>query len=181
MSNDYLHVWGEDELDTLLQQGVDGTEPGRKVLEEFAVVADASEKGAGLLGVLGHGHLGEGGNLVGVRANAGGGDGVSQEIGVGGAELGLGGGKFEVVLSKAFEEGSDVGNVSGGVRIENDDVVQVGGDAFEVLDDLVDDFNEPARRGVATLRHDEPLEEAGGGAERGEGDGVFVDGDLVER
>ena len=39
----------------------------------------------------------------------------------------------------------------------------------------------PTGRGVATLRHDEPLEESGWGAEGGEGYGVLVDGDSVER
>ena len=106
---------------------------------------------------------------------------MSQEIGVGGAKLGLGGGKFEVVLPKAFGERVDVGVVSRGVGVEDDDVVEVGGDAFEVFDDLADDLDEPPGRRVATLRHDEPLEEAGGGAEGGEWYGDLVDVYLVER
>ena len=71
--------------------------------------------------------------------------------------------------------------MSRGVGIEDDDVVEEGGDAFEVFDDLVDDLDQPPGRGVAALRHDEPLEELGGGAEGGEWYGVLVDGYLVER
>ena len=67
------------------------------------------------------------------------------------------------------------------VGVEHDDVVKVGGDAFEVFDDLVDDLDEPPGRGIAALRHDEPFEKSGGCGERGEGDGVLIDGDLVER
>ena len=80
---------------------------------------------------------------------------MSQEIGVVGAKLGLGGGKFEVVPPQAFEEGADVSDMSRGVGIEDDDVVEVGGDAIEVFDDLVDDLDKPPGRGVATLRHDD--------------------------
>ena len=60
----------------------------------------------------GHGHKGESGDLVGVRANAGRGNGVSQEIGVGGAKFSFGGGNLEVVLAKAFEEGAYVVDMS---------------------------------------------------------------------
>lgn len=66
------------------------------------------------------------GDLVGVRANARGGDGVSQKINVGGAMLGFGGGKFEVFLSKAFEEGVDYVDVGRGVGVEVYDVVELG-------------------------------------------------------
>ena len=54
---------------------------------------------------------------------------MPQEIGVGGTKLGLGGEKFEVVLPKAFEEGEDVGDVSRGVGVEDDDIVEVASDA----------------------------------------------------
>ena len=67
------------------------------------------------------------------------------------------------------------------VGVEHDDVVKVGGDAFEVFDDLVDDLDEPPGRGTAALRHDEPFEKPRGCAERGEGDVVLIGGDLVER
>ena len=47
-----------------------------------------------MLGCFGYGHFGESGDLVGVGANAGRGDGVSQQISVGGAEFGFGRAKF---------------------------------------------------------------------------------------
>lgn len=103
----------------------------------------------------------ERGDLVNVRANAGGGDDVSQEIGVCGAKLDLGGGKFELVIPKAFDKGADVGDVGHGVGIEDHDVVKVGRHAIEVLDDLADDLHKPPGRGVAILRHDEPLGRVG--------------------
>ena len=93
---------------------------------------------------------------------------MSREIGVGRAKLGLGGGKFNVVLPEVFEEEADVSDMSRGVGVEDDDVVKAGGDAVEVFDDLVDDLDKPPGRGVAALRHDEPLKESGGGAEGGE-------------
>ena len=92
---------------------------------------------------------------------------MSKEIGVGGAKLNLGGGKFEVLFPKAFEKETDVGDVSRGVGVEDGDAIEVGGNAIKVFDDLVDDLDEPPGRGVATLKHDKPLEESGGGAEGG--------------
>ena len=80
------------------------------------------------------------------------------------------------MLSKALEEGADVVDVGNGLGVENYDVVQVGGYVVEALDDLVDDLDEPARRGAAALRHDGPLEESGRGAKSGEGGGIFADG-----
>lgn len=46
---------------------------------------------------------------------------------------------------------------------------------------LVSGVVEPAGRGAAALRHDEPLEGSGRAAESGEGYGAHVDGDLVRR
>lgn len=70
-------------------------------------------------------------------------DGVSQEIGVGDVKVGLGGGMFEVVLSEVFEEDQDVVDVKSGVEIDHDDVIEVGGIPFKVIDDLVDDLSTP--------------------------------------
>ena len=56
--------------------------------------------------------------------------------------------------------------MSRGVGVENYDVVEVGRYTVKVFDDLVDDLDEPSRRGAASLRHDEPLEESGRRAER---------------
>ena len=68
---------------------------------------------------------------------------MSQEIGVGGAKLGLCRGAFEVVITQAFKGGADVSDMSRGVEVEDDDVVGVGGDVVEVFDDLVDDIDKP--------------------------------------
>ena len=69
---------------------------------------------------------------------------------------------------------------SGRGGVEDDDVVEVCGDAFQAFDDLVDDLDEPAGGGAAALRRYKPFEEPVGGAERRQWDGVLVDGDLVE-
>lgn len=66
---------------------------------------------------------------------------MSQEIGVGGTKCGLGGRKFDVVLSEALEEGPEVVDVGSGVRVE--DVVEIGGNAFMVFDDRINDLDEP--------------------------------------
>ena len=65
-------------------------------------------------------------------------------------------GEFDILLSQAFEEGPDVGDVGRGVVVENHDVVEVGGYAIKVLGALADQLDEPDGRGAATLRHDEP-------------------------
>ena len=64
-------------LTPCFEEGVDGAEPGGHVGDEFAVLANAVEEGTELFDVGGHRHFGEGGDLVGVRANASGGKGVS--------------------------------------------------------------------------------------------------------
>ena len=120
--------------------------------------------------VGGHGHLCEGGDLIGVGA----------EVGSGGGNFGFGGGKFKAVFAQAFEKGSDVGGVVGRGGIEDDDVVEVCGDPLQAFDDLVDDLDEPAGGGAAALRHYKPSEEPVGGAERLQWDGVLVDRDLVK-
>lgn len=84
-----------------------------------------------LLDVFGHGHVVECDDLEGVKANAGGGDGVSQELYLRGANLGFGGRKIEVVPPQGFEEGADGGDVGHGVRVDNYDGVEVGGYAVE--------------------------------------------------
>ena len=81
-----------------------------------------------------------------------------QEIGGDGASFDIGGGKVEVVLSKATQGDSDVGEVVGGVGVEDDDVAEVRGDAFQTFDDFVDDFNKPAGGSAVALgRHHKPL------------------------
>ena len=97
--DDGFHGWGKDELDSLFEEGVDGAEQGEHVGDDLSVVAYAAEEGSELFDVGGHRNFGEGGDRVGVRANASGGNGVSQEVGVGGAKFGFGGRKFLVVLA----------------------------------------------------------------------------------
>ena len=130
--------------------------------------------------LCGHGNSGEGGDLVGVRDVAASGDGVPQEVGGSGANFGLGERKFEVVLAEATK-GLHVGDVVGGVGVEDDDVVEVRDDAFKAFDDLVNDHNKPTEGGTGALRHHKPLEEPVWRAKRRQRDGILVDGDLVER
>ena len=73
------------------------------------------------------------------------------------------------------------GDMGSGVGIEDFGVIKRDGVAIEVFDYLVDDLDEPAGRGIATLGHDESIEESGGSAEGGKWYGVLVDGYLVER
>ena len=94
LSDDGFHGWGKYELDSLFEEVVDGAEPGGHVGDECAVIVNAADEGTEFFDVGGHRNLVEGGDLVGVRANASGGNGVSQEVGVGGTKSGFGGGKF---------------------------------------------------------------------------------------
>ena len=80
-----------------------------------------------------------------------------------------------------LEKFLDVENVSFRVRVENDDVIEVGGYASEAFDNLIDDLDESSRRRAAPLWHDELLEEACECAEIREGNRFFVDRDLMER
>ena len=114
--------------------------------------------------------------LLDFKANAIERDIMSHEISVGGANFGLGRGKFEVASSKAFEE-SPV--VDAGDGVEHGDIVEVDGNAFEVFDEFVYDLDEPTGRSSAALGHKKSFEELGGCAERGEGVDVLVDGDSV--
>ena len=99
-----------------------------------------------------------------------------QDVGFGGVNFGYGGGKLQVVFSKASEKGSDVGRVGGGVGVVDDDIVKVSRDALEAFDDLVDYLDEPAGGGTTALRHDEPLEKTVKCVEGGEGNAILVDG-----
>ena len=167
LSDDGFRFRSENEFNGLLEQVVSGVEPGGKVLQEFAVVPKASEERTELLDGRGHRHKGEIGDLIGVRVDAVRGNVVSKEVGVEGAKSGFRGEKLEVVLSKAFEEGPDVVDMDSWFWVEDYDVPDVGGYSIEALDGLINDLNEAAPRGAATLSHDEPLEESGGSAESG--------------
>ena len=93
-----------------------------------------------------------------MKVNTGAGDRKSQKVSFGGAKSGLGGGELKVVETNALEEGSEVGGVGCGVGIVDDDVVNVGGDAFQAFDGLVNNLDGPAGGGAAAVRHGEPLE-----------------------
>ena len=97
-----------------------------------------------------------------VRHDAGGRNGVTKEIRIRGADGSLLRGKLEVVLSQAQEELLHVIDVEGGVGVEDDDVVEVGSNAVEAFDDLVDDLDEPPWSNAASLCHCQPLEETCG-------------------
>ena len=67
----------------------------------------------------------------------------------------------------------------GGVGVEDDDVVEVRGDAFHSFGDLVlmalTNLNEPTGGGTAALRHHKPFEEPVWRANRRQRDGILVD------
>ena len=69
------------------------------------------------------------------------------------------------MLSQAQEEFLHVSDVKGGVGVEDDDAINVGSNAVEALDDLVDDLDEPPWSRAASLWHYQPLEETRGCAE----------------
>lgn len=158
----------------LFEEDVDGAEAGGHVGEDLAVVANGSDEGAEIFDIGGLRNFREGGDLIGLRANARGGGGATQEIGVDGAKFSVEGGKVEIALSEALEEGRDVVYMGSEVGVEHDDVVEVGCNTFKAFDDLIDDLDEPPGLGTAALGHVKPFEEPGGGAERGKGDGVLV-------
>ena len=71
--------------------------------------------------------------------------------------------------------------MSGGIRIEHDNVIEVGGHVDKAFDDFVDHLDEPSRRRAVPLWHEQPLEDARERAECRERDRVFVNRYLVER
>ena len=71
--------------------------------------------------------------------------------------------------------------MKGEIGVEDGDVVEVRGDAVEVVDDLADDFDEPPSSSAASLRHNQPLEEGRGCAESSERYCVLVRRSLMER
>ena len=101
VSDDSINFWGENELNASFKQGIIyWAKPRGENVQYFSIVPNASKEWTRPLSALEHGHLGERGDLVSVRTNARGGDGISQEIGIEGAKPDLGGGNFEVVRSK---------------------------------------------------------------------------------
>ena len=90
-------------------------------------------------------------------------------------------GKAEDVLWQVQEEILHISDVTGGVGVEDDAVVEVGSDAVEALDDLVDDLDEPPWSSAASLWHSQPLEETRGCAESSERCRVLVHCYLMQR
>lgn len=72
--------------------------------------------------------------------------------------FGIVGRNLEVVLKKAFEKGTDLGDVDNEVRLNECNTVQKGGDALEAFDRLVSGLDEPAGCGTTILQHVELLE-----------------------
>ena len=67
---------------------------------------------------------------------------MTEEIRIRGADDAVRRVKLEVVLSQAQEELLHVGDVRGGVGVEDDHIVEVGSDAVGALADLVDGLDE---------------------------------------
>ena len=91
------------------------------------------------------------------RTPTGGGD-VPEKIDTCGAELGFGGGELQVLLVQALEKiGLYSVDMRGGVRVEFDDGVGVGRDAFAAFDEthIILSLRSTSGRGAATLRHGE--------------------------
>ena len=86
---------------------------------------------------------------------------MPQEVGGSGANFGPGGRKFEVVITEATKKGSGFGDVVGGVGVEDDDVVEVRGDAFQPFDDLVNDLTEPTGGGHCCFAASQATRRAG--------------------
>ena len=143
------HFRGGNELNTLLQQGVNGRRRVESFFRNSRPYPMPSRSTRVCFMFLGIGILVNAAGVLASGTNAARGDDTSQKIGVGGAKIGVGGGKFGVILPKAFEERADVGDVGGGVEVEDNDVVEVGGDARAVFHYVVDDLDEP--RGATLL------------------------------
>ena len=77
----------------------------------------------------------------------------------------LEGGSFILCSRKSRENSIIFGGVKGGVGVEDDGVIEIGSEAVEALDDLVDDLDEPPWSRAASLWHYQPLEETRGCAE----------------
>ena len=116
-----------------------------------------------------------------VGSNARGRDGVTENIRVGGTDLRLRQRQNEVVFPKLFEQSRNGEDVSGGIRIEHDNIIEVSGHVGKAFHDFLDHHDEPSRRLAAPLWDDQPPEEARGHAQCPERGRVLVNRYLVER
>ena len=98
---------------------------------------------------------------------------MTEKISVGGTDLRLRLRELEVVFPQLFEQSHNGEDVSGGIRVEHDNIIEVGGHVGQAFDDFIDHLEEPLRRQAAPLWHDQPLEEARGRAECRERDRVL--------
>ena len=76
------------------------------------------------------------------------------------------------MFSQAFEEGANRLNMRYRIGIEHNDIVEVSRQLLKSL--LIDHLDEPPRRSAAALRHNEPLAQARGCAERCKGDRILM-------
>ena len=89
------------------------------------------------------------------------------------------------MLSQAQKKILHIGDVKEGVDGEDDGIVEVGSDGVDdfadLVDDLVDDLDEPPWSSAVSLWHNQPHEETRGCAESGERYRVLVHFDLMKR
>ena len=95
-------VKGKNELDYMFEEVVDGSEPDGHVGNERAVIANAAEEGTELFDVGRQWHSGGDGDLVGVRANASGGNSLSQKSALVAPGLDLAGERFRLCLRRRY-------------------------------------------------------------------------------
>ena len=84
--------------------------------------------------------------------------GVTEKISVGGVDLRLRKREMKVVFSQLLEQSLNGEDVSGGIRIEHDNVIEVGGHVGNAFDYFVHHLDEPSRRRASPLWHDQPFE-----------------------
>lgn len=80
--DDRLHGWGEEELDTFLEEDGDVAKAFGAVRQKISVVTKTPKNRTNFLEIGGHGHVSEGGNIGGVRVNASRGNGMAKKTSV---------------------------------------------------------------------------------------------------
>ena len=119
-------------------------------------------------------------NLLALGRMLAGGNGVTEKMRIGGTDRRLRRRELEVVFQRLLELSQSGEDVSEGIRIEDDDIIEAGGHVGKTFKDFVDHLDEPSRRRAVPLWHDQPLKEARGRTECRERDRVFVNRCLVE-
>lgn len=116
--------------------------------QKLLLETETSEERVQLLQVFEHENFGEGRDLVGVKANAGGGDGLAERFDFGSDQVDHGQRNLEIIRAKTLEKCSDGADVFGKASFEDDDVVQVRDQALQIVGGLINDHHEPPWRGV---------------------------------